>query len=402
LISRRTADIDRQQEKSAENPAGKNGQNREEIMRQTLRTLVMSGALLASIASVQAKELIFGSWAIPNHGVNVYGLAPLFKELDQKTGGALNWKLVSGGQLANPRTTLPSIRDSVIDAGMVLTSVYVKELAASNVVYNLLGFGSDPLAIAGATIETLMLNCPQCLDEYKKMNAVFLAGYGVTPYRLLCAKQISGPDDIKGEKVKIAGGAEARLIKAIGGTPVNLSPSDSIPALQRGALACVHGPYPWLRVYGLDVIRSAIDAPLGTPRGFGMMVANRNTWTSLTAAERKTLWGALPRATALATYKGHVADDQVALDQGKQHGLKVVAAGNKYDPVLTAFNASDQAVVVEESKKLGVRDPETIVKTHLELLKKWDGLVAGIGGDVEKFTALLQAEIYSKINPETW
>jgi TRAP-type C4-dicarboxylate transport system substrate-binding protein len=371
-------------------------------MRQTLRTLVMSGALLASITGAQAKELIFGSWAIPNHGVNVYGLAPLFKELDQTTGGALNWKLVSGGQLANPRTTLPSIRDSVIDAGMILTSVYVKELAASNVVYNLLGFGSDPLAIAGATLETLMLNCPQCLDEYKKMNAVFLAGYGVTPYRLLCAKQISGPDDIKGEKVKIAGGAEARLIKAIGGTPVNLSPSDSIPALQRGALACVHGPYPWLRVYGLDVIRSAIDAPLGTPRGFGMMVANRNTWTSLTAAERKTLWGAVPRATALATYKGHVADDQVALDQGKQHGLKVVAAGNKFDPVLAAFNASDQAVVVEESKKLGVRDPETIIKTHLELLKKWDGLVAGIGGDVEKFAALLQAEVYSKINPETW
>ena len=128
----------------------------------------------------------------------------------------MNWKLVSGGQLANPRTTLPSIRDSVIDAGMVLTSVYVKELAASNVVYNLLGFGSDPLAIAGATLETIMLNCPQCLEEYKKLNAVLVAGYGVTPYRLLCAKPVSGPDDIKGEKIKIAGGAEARIIKAIG------------------------------------------------------------------------------------------------------------------------------------------------------------------------------------------
>ena len=44
-------------------------------MRLTLRTLVMSGALLASITGAQAKELIFGSWAIPNHGVNVYGLS---------------------------------------------------------------------------------------------------------------------------------------------------------------------------------------------------------------------------------------------------------------------------------------------------------------------------------------
>jgi TRAP-type transport system periplasmic protein len=375
-------------------------------MPRMARTVVMSVAMLVAVGfradGVQAKELIFGSWAVPNHGVNVYGLAPLFKQLDEKTGGAMSWKLVSGGQLANPRTTLPSIRDSVIDAGMVLTSVYVKELAASNVVYNLLGFGSDPMAIAGATIETIMLNCPQCLEEYKKMNAVLVAGYGVTPYRLLCAKQVSGPDDVKGEKVKVAGGAEARIIKAIGGTPVNLSPSDSIPALQRGALACVHGPYPWLRVYGLDVIRSAIDAPLGTPRGFGMMVVNRNSWAALTPAERKAIWDASPKAIALATYKGHVADDQVALDQGKQHGLKVVAAGNKFDGVMAAFNASDETVVVDESKKLGVRNPELITSKHLELLKKWEALTAGLDGDVDKFAALLQSEVYSKINPETW
>jgi TRAP-type C4-dicarboxylate transport system substrate-binding protein len=376
-------------------------------MPRRAHVIVVSVAMLAGAGGLpagdlHAKELIFGSWAVPNHGVNVYGLAPLFKQLDEKTGGAMSWKLVSGGQLANPRTTLPSIRDSVIDAGMVLTSVYVKELAASNVIYNLLGFGSDPMAIAGATIETIMLHCPQCLEEYKKMNAVLVAGYGVTPYRLLCAKQVNGPDDIKGEKIKVAGGAEARIIKAIGATPVNLSPSDSIPALQRGALACVHGPYPWLRVYGLDVIRSAIDAPLGTPRGFGMMVVNRNTWAALTPAERKAIWEASPMAIALATYKGHAADDQIALDQGKQHGLKVVAAGNKFDEIMGAFNASDEAVVVDEAKKLGVRNPELIIKKHLELLKKWEALTAGLDGDVDKFAALLQAEVYSKINPETW
>ena len=358
-------------------------------------------AALFSITGAQAKELVFGSWAVPNHGVNVHGLAPLFKELEEKTGGSMTWKLSTGGQLANPRTTLPSIRDSVIDAGMVLTSVYVKELAASNVVYNLLGFGSNTMAIAGATAETIMLKCPQCLEEYKKSNAVLLAGYGVTPYRLLCAKPISSPDDIKGEKIKIAGGAEARIIKAIGGAPVNLSPSDSIPALQRGALACVHGPYPWLRIYGLDVIRSAIDAPLGTPRGFGMMVVNRASWAGLTKAERKALWDAAPRAAALATYKGHVADDEVALNQGKQHGLKVIAAGNKFDEVLAAFNLSDEAVVIDESKKLGVRNPEEIIKKHLALLKKWEALI-GPESDAETFAALLQSHVYSKIDPEAW
>ena len=44
-------------------------------------------AALCSITGAQAKELMFGSWAVPNHGVNVHGLAPLFKELEEKTGG---------------------------------------------------------------------------------------------------------------------------------------------------------------------------------------------------------------------------------------------------------------------------------------------------------------------------
>ena len=76
------------------------------------------------------------------------------------------------------------------------------------------------------------------------MNSVYLAGYGITPYRLLCAKQVNGTEDLKGEKIQSLGTA-ARIIKALGASPVTLSPSDSVPALQRGALACVHGPYVW-------------------------------------------------------------------------------------------------------------------------------------------------------------
>ena len=77
----------------------------------------------------------------------------------------------------------------------------------------------------------------------------------------------------------------------------------------------------------------------------------------LTKAERKALWDAVAAGpAALATYKGHVADDEVALNQGKQHGLKVIAAGNKFDEVLAAFNLSDEAVVIDELKKLGVRE----------------------------------------------
>src|SRR6186997_3601694 len=160
--------------------------------------VIMKSWIAAAVATVwavgaaQGKEFQFGSWAPPRHGVHIQGLQPLFKELEAKTSGAMTWKLIMGGQLASPRNTIPSLRDSVIDAGMVIPSLYQKELAHNNVVYNLQAFGSDTVAIAGATFETLMLHCPECLAEYKAQGAVYAAGYGITPYRLQCNKPLNG------------------------------------------------------------------------------------------------------------------------------------------------------------------------------------------------------------------
>lgn len=356
-------------------------------------------ALCATGANGTAKELVFGSWAPTNHGSN-YALEPLFKTIQEKTNGTLTWKFVSGGQIVNPRSTGQALRDNLIDAGIILPTVYTKELAANNAIYNLLGFGTDTAAIAGATVETIMLNCPQCLDEYRRMGATYLAGYGPTPYRLLCSKPVKGPEDVKGEKVQSLGTA-ARIIKAMGATPVTLSPSDSIPGLQRGALGCVHGPYVWVRIYGLDVIKSIIEAPLGTPRAFGLFVMSGTSWKNLTADQKKLLWSEMPKATAAATIRGHIVEDQHAIEEAKKHGISFVP-GASLKGVMDAFNAEEIGIVAAEAKSLGVKDPEALIAKHIELIRKWEALTKDIGQDEAKLAALLQSEVYSKIDPLKW
>jgi TRAP-type C4-dicarboxylate transport system substrate-binding protein len=366
-----------------------------------IRLFICASAIaVATVSPTFGKEFVFGSWAPHNHGSN-YALEPLFKSVQEKSKGEMTWKFVPGGQIVNPRSTGQALRDNLIDAGLILPTVYTKELAANNVIYNLLGFGTDTAAIAGATIETIMLNCPRCLDEYKNMGAVFLAGYGPTPYRLLCAKPVKGSDDIKGEKIQSLGTA-ARIIKALGATPVTLSPSDSIPGLQRGALSCVHGPYVWARIYGLDVIRSIFDAPLGTPRAFGLFVMSRTTWKSLPADQKKLLWAEMPKATAAATIRGHIVEDLNAIEDAKKHGITIVPVGDALKPVMEAFNAEEKNAVAAEGRTLGVKDPEQLIEKHLELLKKWENLTKDIGQDQDKFAALLRSEVYSKLDPEKW
>ena len=358
-------------------------------------------AIVAAVGlgAAEAKEYQFGSWAPPQHGVHVQGLQPLFKELEAKTNGAMTWKLVTGGQLASPRNTIPSLRDGVIDAGMVIPSLYTKELAANNVIYNLAVFGNDTVAVAGATFETLMLNCSDCMAEYKAQGAVYVAGYGITPYRMQCNKPLSSADDMKGLKVFATGGA-VRLMKAIGAVPVAMSPTESITALQRGGLDCAHGPNAWIRFNGFDVIKSVIDYPLGSARGFGMMVMSRATWDSLSAEQKKLLWQSLPNAISLAVIKGQIGEDVVVKKEAaEKHHIKFIDPGNKWDPLMAAFKADEKKIVADEAKGLGVKEPERLIEKHLELLAKWEGLSKDIGLDPAKFAAKLQSEIYSKIDP---
>lgn len=361
----------------------------------------ISAALVAaaSFGAAEAKEYQFGSWAPPQHGVHVQGLQPLFKELEAKTNGAMTWKLVTGGQLASPRNTIPSLRDGVIDAGMVIPSLYTKELAANNVVYNLAAFGNDTVAIAGATFETLMLNCADCMAEYRKQGAVYVAGYGITPYRMQCNKPMSSADDIKGLKVFATGGA-VRLMKAIGAVPVAMSPTESITALQRGGLDCAHGPHAWIRFNGFDVIKSVVDYPLGSARGFGMMVMSRATWDGLPAEQKKTLWQLLPNAIALAVIRGQIGEDEIVKrEASEKHGTKFIDAGNRWDALMASFKNDERRIVADEAKGLGVNDADKLIETHLRLLAKWEALSKEIGGDPAKFAAKIQSEIYSKIDP---
>ena len=60
---------------------------------------------------------------------------------------------------------------------MGIPSYTPKHLPASNSIFSSLVFGDDIVAAGGASTETALLDCPQCLKEYKKNKVVFIGGY---------------------------------------------------------------------------------------------------------------------------------------------------------------------------------------------------------------------------------
>ncbi len=371
------------------------------LRKYLLAFAAMAAALLVAAQPAPAKEFVYGAWVAAKHGVNTAGLVPYFAAVAKDTGGTVKWRMLAGGQMVTARSTLPSVRDRIVDGGMVIPVFNRKELAHNNVLFDMVMFGDDMLAIGGAGIETVMLDCPECLAEYKKQNQVYLGGFQTTSFSLLCRTKVTKLADIKGLKIRSVG-ANARWIRAMGASPVAMSPVDGVTVMQRGALDCIHGPIAWLTSYGyMDVAKYVLDFPMGNPRGLAMLTMNRKSWDSLSLAHKKVMLKHMPTASAQATLIGYVKADLDNRAWAAKRGLVFTKGGQEFTDLMAKHRKGEMAAVPKAMKKVKVKEKtaKRIMAAYLKNLKKWEKLTSGIGTDADKWAALLQSQIYDKIDP---
>ena len=126
-------------------------------MKHRKSTLIAACAAAGLMASgAEARELIYGSWVSPKHGINVDALPPMFKGVAKDTNGAITWKLVPGGALVKGFTTLSGIRDGLIDAGLAIAVFSSKNTPSTALIHSTLVAGDDNVATTGAQNETVI------------------------------------------------------------------------------------------------------------------------------------------------------------------------------------------------------------------------------------------------------
>ncbi len=139
----------------------------------TLTAAALAAGLIAAQPAA-AQELIFGSWTPAKEYQNQI-LPGMFKEIEDATKGAVKWKLVPGGQLVDGKTTFTGVKDGLIQAGLAIPTYVPNTVPAMFMIYSTVVLGhNDVVAASGAALETMYFNCPECLDEIKKLNAVAL------------------------------------------------------------------------------------------------------------------------------------------------------------------------------------------------------------------------------------
>ncbi len=367
------------------------------IVAASISALGLSLAL-GSAQAAEKREYIYGSWVSPKHGVMKDALPHLFKGVEKDTGGAIKWKMVAGGQLVRGKSTLGGIRDNLIDAGFGIAPFTPTHLPSTNLVFNTQIFGNDIVAATGAAMETILLNCAECVAENKKNNAVALAGYLPSPYMLMCRDDVKSLADLKGKKVRSSGGGVS-LMKLAGATPVGMTPAQATTALQRGAIDCVLGSAAWLRSYGYqDVVKSVLDYPMGMAGPAMAVLLNRKVWKSFTPAQRQAHMKYMPRVVAHSVITVYVLEDAKILKGALAKGVKRNKGGKEFDVLVAKQDKSQRARNIKTALKHGVKNPAAILDAFAKSLVKWKRLSKDIGYDIPKYEAALKREIYDKID----
>jgi TRAP-type C4-dicarboxylate transport system substrate-binding protein len=256
----------------------------------------------------------------------------------------------------------------------------------------------DGYSAAAANTETLLLDCPQCLADYNKNNAIILGVYSTSPYYMQCAFDVKSMDDLKGKKSAAGSPVFARFAAVLGMTRLQLPPSELLQALQRGTTDCIYGPKDWLFAFSLkDAVKTVIeDITLGTVPAVSMLTINKNSWAKLSPRQREAFLKQMPDAIMRVTH-GYYSDEKRGEDEARAKGAKFVKIGPAFAKAWTDFAATEEKTVLEGAKKRGVADAEKLVKTHIANIDKWKGIVDKIGPDPVKLSAELRSRIFDKV-----
>jgi TRAP-type C4-dicarboxylate transport system substrate-binding protein len=368
------------------------------------RHVVAIAALAGALAwggGASAQELVYGSWLPAGEYLNRVALPKIFAAIEKDTAGAVKWKLVAGGQLADPKTTFQAVQTGLMTAGIGISS-YVPSLVPSlNTIYSTVVFGDDNVATSAAALETLTLHCPSCIAEFKKINSVPLSGWVAGPYRLTCREPVKSLADLKGKRVRATGGS-TELMTLAGAVPVSATLVEAVGLLQRGSLFCQFGTNGWLRVFGYaDVVKNLTDFPLGmTGPAVGLML-NRDVWNKMSPEMKKLhIKYAAYLSASLSLGQFVIEEESVLRNLQQTKGLKVIHGNAKeFETVIAKYETVQRERNIAHAKQLGVPDPGAIIDAYAKAREKWGRLSPGIGRDIDKFAAAIQREIYDKVDP---
>ncbi len=204
-------------------------------------------------------------------------------EVEKRTNGRVKVTIYPGATLIPVQQTYDGITKEVADIGYGIFAYHRGRFPLMEVM-------DLPLGYKNPGIPTKLIN-----EYYKKfkpkeledVKVLFLEAHG--PGILSTKKPVAKLEDIKGMKIR-AHGVSARILSALGATPVGLPITDTYDALSKGVVEGLMLDWGGLHNWNMgDVVKNHVDCPgIAYTTGF-YTVMNKDKWDSLPPDIRATI-----------------------------------------------------------------------------------------------------------------
>ena len=205
------------------------------------------------------------------------------KEIEKRTNGRVKVTMFPGGTLTPGDKCYDGVVKGLSHVGMSVFSYTVGKFPLIEVIDLPLGYKSGAVATT-VTNEFYAKFKPKELDEVKVM---FLMG--IAPSKIHTKKPVYKLEDLKGMKIR-ATGTVARIVAALGATPVAMPMPDTYDALSRGVVEGVVCPIEALEGWRLGEVVKYTTQNISTTNSIAQFVVmNKGTWNSLSPDIQKII-----------------------------------------------------------------------------------------------------------------
>lgn len=282
-------------------------------------SFLLSAALVLVMAlPLEAKpiSLRFSSYN-PPRGMEAQCELWLIDRIEKKANEKVKIDHYSGESLLKARETLRGIQVGTADMGFLMTAYFPKELPLWSVAQPFINGPSEPKKTA-AFFRELYENSPFLKAELDKWDQKLVAIHVFGNMGLGGPKPIKSLADVKGIRVRCAGGYEAIQVAALGGNVVFLPAPEVYTAMEKGALDACFTPvtsYYKYKLYEIGTQHHLLDVAKfnGT---VGLITISSKTWNKLPDDVQKAI------SETGREYSEMEAEKIIALDQDYREKMK--------------------------------------------------------------------------------
>jgi TRAP-type C4-dicarboxylate transport system substrate-binding protein len=247
-----------------------------------LCALVLALFFTGVVPSYGATQTIRFAIYTPPRGLEGEAITWLTAEIEKRTKGAVKFQNYFAGSLLKERETLRGIQSGAADMGYIFVPYYPRELTLWSIGEPFLRGPVDPMKKADFFSE-LYEQSPELQASLKVYNQKLVAIHFFGQMAAGGPRPLKSLSDLKGLRVRCAGGYDAEHMSALGAKVVFLPATEAYSAMEKGAVQAVYTAfvsYFKYRLFEIGKQPSILVVPQFTG-SVGLITINQNVWDNL-------------------------------------------------------------------------------------------------------------------------